>query len=286
MKKLRYLLAIVLALGLVAGLGLPALAGELYTHVALSDITVVENEAGTTVSGSVTVTSTSTASGTNVQTYAESNAWYSITSGETVIVRNDNPLSVFNGTPDGTSSSDASQTYTWSNLLDGDSGDYVVAQGGSAYAAYSDESSLDESAAEDANNVTVSYVAPPPAPAAPTVELIGIEAPSWYPTPDRFSLWGGGVYSYNWLEHRSVSVAPAIDLTTRTYWNNESWLIRIVVEEGTLIDGGYALMVNMTPDGVRLRTMNGPMTFSQPVTVLVQEDGDWKEVATFTSTEQ
>jgi len=101
--------------------------------------------------------------------------------------------------------------------------------------------------------------------------------PSWFPVLNQFSLWYGGIESYNWIDGNAL---PAIDRTASGFWNGVSYTMRVVIPEGTEVYGGYCLRLVYGPDGLTLRPLDGgTMTFSNPVTISTLVNGEWVETS-------
>lgn len=103
-----------------------------------------------------------------------------------------------------------------------------------------------------------------------------VDGPSWMPTQNQFTLWYGGIESYNWIDGNSL---PAIDQTASGHWNGVSFNMRVVIPEGTQVYGGYCLRLCQINGELSLRALDGgTMTFSNPIRIYLLVDGEWVEI--------
>jgi hypothetical protein len=254
----------------------PPSGGDAETEVSLSEITIdpVSDTYYTsdtvTASGTVTITSTAEASGFFGMAYAESYAYYSVESpsGDTVASGSQSAADSW-----GFDDADASQVYSWTSTpfeLTED-GDYIITQGGTAYAAWSTWFDGDSSSDADSVLLALPVIVPDSSPS--------YSVPDWDAGPSQFSLWVGGMHSYNWIDGNAL---PAIDLEAKAYWNGTCYDLKIVIPEGTEVHGGYCLKFAVK-DGspVFVPITHGAMAFSNPVTVYEKQDGAWVEILQF-----
>ena len=257
----------------------PIFANDADVTVTVSDITVTgDNQQGgqATASGTVTVTSTaSDTSGNPKIAYSAGEAEYSVTAPDETLLASASTHDADMDVNFGRHAADASSTSTvvlpWSYPFVGNQlGDYTFTQSGAGLAGY-----LGSWPDFSTKTVTKVWKVVP----RRTLTQLGWE---WGPAQNKFSIWCGGIYSYNWSDGHST--LPVINLTTTAWWNGTQTTLKFVIQEGTVVTGDYCLRALATPSGVQLSTLNGgKMTFSNPVVISKLVDGKWIEVASITS---
>ena len=270
----------ILVLLMVALVATPVFASGLIAEVELSDIEV---DGGThpgdtvVVSGTVTVTAVSDVSGAD---YAEasSEAWYSITDPDSAVITEDSNSEYdedYAGWWSG-ADADASQSYSWSDTftLDSGTGDYKIAQGGSASAYYSEgfwfwfhDDSADDS---DSNFVMWTCVVK--------------RNPSIAYSPDRFAVTVLGAYrEYHWAD--GFTGGRILRDRVEQEGSNDTHL-KVEIPAGTVINESgaraYELTLKCYQERITVETSPALLTFSEPAVISKLVDGEWVEVGSYT----
>jgi hypothetical protein len=229
-----------------------------------------------TVSGSIDTTAISEVNG-NGSTGAFTEGSYTINGGTTTIGQT---------TDSGgkNSTSDASNTYTWSVILT-DPGSYDISQSGYAsaywYKNFFNQDFDQASGSSDIVTVIIGVTPPPPPPPLPPPPAPPAYDPGYFAcTPSMFTLLVGGTYKqYNWTDGSKGNTLPAIEQEGIVHLLGGVCKLKVVITEGTQHTGGTRLQVTYFGDELHLRTVCSSMpTFSIPAQYYLFVDGAWVEI--------
>ncbi len=286
MKK-RILVALAVALLAVVLVASPIFASGVHVEINVSAPTVTgDNQQGGTAvaSGVVTVHAwSSDTSGSPKSAYAEGEAGYSITAPDgTPLFSGTQSNSVWDFNQwgwQGNANADVTINYNWSQAVElNQIGEYLIANYGEGYANYLAGNfhwTYVVSDSDGDSKVIVWEVSPRVTQFAP---------PCWYPIPTQFSIWCGGVHSFDWVDGNDRSILPAINLVTTARYNGTETTLKFVIPEGTVVTGDYCVKVLAPPDKLNITTLNGGhMTFSNPLVISELINGEWVEIISITS---
>lgn len=230
-----------------------------------------------TASGIVFIEVTAHAEGSSsVEAHASSTAYFTVTDPDSIVIDSGSQHKEASetGGEDKIADADASQIYEWSSTFTLDKeGKYVIVQGGEWETSTSGPGDGDyESGSGSAtDSVVVTAVLRPPA----QPQTFGVE---WQPGISYFVLRVGEYRIYPWTDGPRGNTLPYIEQTGTTRWYGESYQMKVIIPEGTQVTGAHYLSVNYYQGHLILRTIGGPIAFSNAIQIFILQGGNWVQV--------